>query len=204
MKESTKTVPWDPGTSRAQGSPGWHRGTPRTAVVPQTQAEAEWRLQGETEPVGGQGWKDSYSAWRECEATLLSEKLEQRAGKKSWSSFSKKNKSCPRKEINHSTLCALSENSVYTVLMLNMDLTRIWAYWRNVGQSGCTCIGGMGMESFHSNNNPTDMECRLTKWAGLSVCINSCSHHNDPPEQVAVITSFYSWGNQGREVKLFV
>lgn len=39
--------------------------------------------------------------------------------------FPRKTKSCPRKEINHSTLCALSENSVYIALMLNMDLTEI-------------------------------------------------------------------------------
>lgn len=39
--------------------------------------------------------------------------------------FPRKTKSCPRKEINHSTMCALSENSVYIALMLNMDLTEI-------------------------------------------------------------------------------
>lgn len=53
--------------------------------------------------------------------------------------FPRKTKSRPRKEINHSTLCALSENSVYIVLMLNMDLTKteVWVCWRNMGQRLC-------------------------------------------------------------------
>ena len=55
----------------------------------------------------------------------LSEKLEQstkkKRGEKNLKQFliPRKTKSCPRKEINHSTLCALSESSVYIVVMLN-------------------------------------------------------------------------------------
>lgn len=157
------------------------------------QAGAGWALGakavGKWEPMGGRGWQDSYSAFRECEAELLSEKLEQRAGKKTWSRFSKKNKSCPRKEINHSTLCALSENSVYIVLMLNMDLTKIgiWVCCRNVGQNEYACVWGVGIESFSSISNPANMECRLTGCAGVSVCVNSCGYHNSPPRQGAII-----------------
>lgn len=70
-------------------------------------------------------------AFRKCEAKLLSEKLERSGGgglrgeTRAKAIFPRKTKSCPRKEINHSTLCALSENSVYIVLMLNTDLTKI-------------------------------------------------------------------------------
>lgn len=94
--------------------------------APQTRLEQEGRrepqLPGGREATGGQGQKGSSGAFRKHEARGLSEELEQSAKKErrpKQFSIPKKTKSCPRKEINHSTLCALSENSVYIVLMLN-------------------------------------------------------------------------------------
>lgn len=56
---------------------------------------------------------------RKHKATGLSEKLEQRGKKLKQVLTPRETTSCPRKEINHSTLCALSENSVDIVLVLN-------------------------------------------------------------------------------------
>lgn len=118
-------------------------------------------------------------AFRKCEAKLLSEKLERSGGgglrgeTRAKAIFPRKTKSCPRKEINHSTLCALSENSVYIVLMLNTDLTKIEMCLLEERGAETTWVWGVGRESFYSNNNPANVEHRLTKCAGTTAVLQS-------------------------------
>lgn len=151
------------------------------------------------EPVGGQGGKGSYNAWRECEAKLLSEKPEQRAGKKAEAAFPRKTKIVQERKLI----------IVHFVPYLRIMFIQFWCWiwiWPKFepiggmwGRVGARVLGALGVQSFYRMTTPQTWNAGLPNEQHCP-----CALIHQPSEAGCCHYFFYSWGNQGREVKWFV